>query len=187
MSSTGVTICNSAILLIGGEEIESFDDGSVEAKVASQLYGVARDALLTETDWTFATGQAQLDRKVQAPIHTYEYAYQLPTNLLSLSSVNPASIDYDLYENSLLYTDYLGEVYIDYKFRPAEARFPAYFEQYLILNLASLFAVPVTEDATKADYYAARADVQGKKARLVDARQRKNRGLKRFPLILARG
>jgi hypothetical protein len=187
MSATDVSICNSAIILLGCEEMVAFDDGTAEAKVASQLYQDACEALICETEWTFATGQAKLDRLSDTPEVNYEYAYQLPSNLLTVSAVTPDYIDYDLFENNHLYTDFLGDVYVDYKFRPDESKFPAYFRQYLVLHLASLFAIPLTEDASKANQYASMADREGKKARLADARQRKNRGLKRFPLTSVRG
>lgn len=55
MALSGIEMCSSALVKLGAAGIDSFDDGSAEARVASRLYPLVRDALLSVHPWSFAT------------------------------------------------------------------------------------------------------------------------------------
>lgn len=185
-SSESITLCNDALILVGGNIINDFDDGTDEALIASSLYEDIYKTILVESPWTFNTTQDTLNRQVDVPAWKFQYAHQLPSGFINLIDIS-TSENYDIYKDNLLYTDDIGPIDIEYQFRVAEEKLPPHIRMYIKLKLASLFAIPIAEDAVKADKYDKAADTARKLAGRIDAQQRKNRGFKSFPLIKARG
>ena len=79
MALSSIELCSSALVKLGAEGISSFDDGSAEARVASRLYPLARDALLSTHPWSFATRQTVLARLATAPATTFTSTLYTPT------------------------------------------------------------------------------------------------------------
>ena len=102
MADTKVDICARALIMIGAQPISSFDDGSTEALVASNIYENITQSILCRHRWRFSTEQQQLSLLAVAPTGRYEYAYQLPTSpdLLQLNTITVADVPIDC----LLYT-----------------------------------------------------------------------------------
>ena len=63
--TTPLAICSAALLMIGADEISSFDETSREAKLCANLYDTTRDELLQLYPWRFAVGQMQLPKLQQ--------------------------------------------------------------------------------------------------------------------------
>ena len=153
MADTKVDICARALIMIGAQPISSFDDGSTEALVASNLYENITQSILCRHRWRFATEQQQLSLLVSAPTGRYDYAYQLPTSpdLLQLNTITVADvpIQYNRYGDKIFVNGYDSQsaLIADYIFRQDESEFPAYFKDALELKLASRFAGSVARDA----------------------------------------
>ncbi|MCK5642460.1 MAG: hypothetical protein KAJ19_16760, partial [Gammaproteobacteria bacterium] len=102
------------------------------------------------------------------------FAYQLPSDLINLITLNLDDvIDYDINENFLV-TNFDGEIYVEYQFSVSEEKFPSYFVTYLQTELAMKFAIPIADDEGKANSYTKMSAVIGKRARNADARQKRN-------------
>ena len=114
-----------------------------------------------------------LSQHVSAPDDKWEKAYQLPSDLIELISVNDEVMDYDINEQFLV-TNYDGEVYVEYQFSVSEDKFPSYFVTYLQMELAVKFAIPIADDEGKTVSLGKAADRLGKKARNADSRQKRN-------------
>lgn len=185
MTTTDVEIASNALVLLGEEPIEAFDDDTVPANTMLRLYARTYKSLLTRRRWTFASGQSQLSKLLTAPSSRYQIAYQLPANMLDLLSVDPDYIQYDIYGKKL-YTDYDGELWIDHKYKPEENDLPDYFIEYMEAYLAMKAALPITEDVGKFNAMNALQKELAREARLADSKQRKNQGIKRFPLTQVR-
>lgn len=174
MAVSDISIVSSASVMVGGEVITSFEDGSTESVVASTLYEDVRDDLLASTPWTFNTKISNmLSKHVSSPDDKWEVAYQLPSDFVNLISINDEVVDYDIHETFLV-TNYDGEVYLEYQYSVDESKFPKYFVTFLKLTLAALFAIPIADDEGKASALDKLATVKGKAARNTDARQTKN-------------
>ncbi len=185
MATTKLDICSAALILCGAEELVTFD-GSFSSKIVSAVYDSTKSSLIVGKEWTFAQGQSSmLSLLTGTPEFRWSYAYRLPSNCLSVLEVYP-NIQYEISEDKL-FTDYNGKIYVSMEFLPEEDTLPGYFVHYFILYLASVICIPVTEDATKAKELRAEAVSAGVAARNADAKQRKNRGFKNFPLIFVRG
>ena len=82
MALSALDIASRALLKLGAQSINGFDDGSTEAELANALYAPVRDAMLSAYPWSFATTQGTLARLATAPIADFSYAYQLPDGFL---------------------------------------------------------------------------------------------------------
>lgn len=186
---TDEKIASNACLLLGAENINSFTDGSVEAQAAAAMFERTLKALLVERRWSFSVKQAQFAQLSSTPVNTdsWDKIYQLPTDFLKLWKLYPEYIDYELFGTEYIYANFDGAMYGDYAFRPDTSKLPDYFVELLEVRLATKFCMPITEDEKKlATMKELEKDVMIR-AKRADGQQRKNVGVKGFPLITARG
>lgn len=156
---TSVSICSDALLLLGAKPISSFNEGTDEASVCDRLYPDLRDSLLTVYPWSFGMKKVQLSRLITAPSSVWKYAYQLPGDRLTspravYASANPGSPiqkDWEIQGDTLLTN--LLEVHIDYQYQTPEYAMPKYFVQLLKYTMAWHLAMPITEQADRAQYW----------------------------------
>lgn len=180
VADTAIKICSRASILIGGDAIQSFTDGTTESDVAASIYEDIARSSLTNTRWRFATTQIQLSRLTDVPASRYSAAYQLPSDYLMINSltVNDNIIEYDTYTNKAFSNAVETDVVMaDYVFRVGEEHWPAYFVLAVELSLASLFAVSIARDAQLSNAMEARAEMQMRKARTLDSQQQTSRKL----------
>ena len=188
MADTKVDICARALIMIGAQPISSFDDGSTEAFVASNLYENITQSILCRHRWRFSTEQQQLSLLAAAPTGRYEYAYQLPTSpdLLQLNTITVADIpiEYARYGDKIFVNGYDSQsaLIADYIFRQDESEFPAYFKLGLEYTLASIFAGSVARDAAMIQQFSTLAERQILIAKNTDSQEVTNKKLstKRF-------
>lgn len=164
-----IDLISRAMLLLGTPSLNSLTSGESRANTAAALYDSTYESLLTTNRWRFAHQRQVLSKLVTAPAHTYQYAYQVPSDMLMPESVYPRS-DYEIYGDKL-YSN-MNTVTLDYISKPAETKLPAYFQKVLEYRLAVEFCVPITEnrnlkETLKADYIGALqgamwADAQGR-------------------------
>jgi len=164
---TSIDLASNALLLIGEETISSFTDDSTAALVAANLYEPTFEALLTVHPWRFASSKATLSRLTATPVNQWDYAFQLPADFLVAQHVDSDIMNYQIY-GSKLYSNQTSIV-LDYTFKPDESLLPAYFAEVLEYKLASVFAIPITESATKGEYYAELAEKMLTKAKQIDS------------------
>ena len=186
MSGAGKTkedICSQALLYIGEAPISSFSEGT-GGLVASNLYDITRDDMLTGYRWRFAAGKSTLNQLVATPLNEWQYAYQLPSDLLLVIRTYPNS-KFEVYEDKLYSNANTSE--IDYIFRPEPGAFPAYFVKALGYKLAAEFAITITNNQSLADLMDRRAMMHLQKARYNDSQGRSNTAIHSRPWIEVRG
>ena len=180
-NNTDISICSAALLMVGSDEINSFSDETREAKLCGNLYYIVLDDLLSRHPWHFSLAQVQLAQLVDTPLFDYQYAYQLPVDMLRLIKEENA-YRYEIYENKL-YTDQ-DTVKVSYQFRPAENTFPPYFVKLLTLELASVLAVSLAEDESKMKLFAEMSQSYERKARNTDSQMQPSRAIRQQNHIL---
>ena len=174
MTTSVVDICNSALIHLGADRISSLSDNSDEARACNQFYDGARDAVLPQAHWTFATTQAELSKLTSTPLFKYAYAYQLPTDpycLKPLFMENPEQDTPWKVRGRELHTDRDG-VKIEYIWRQDDvSTYSPLFVTCLEYFLAAKCAYAVTGSNTKAkemmemyDYFL--ADAEGSDAQV---------------------
>lgn len=170
-----VAICNLALSNIGeSAKITSIDppDGSAQATHCARFYPIARDSLLEMKQWSFANRRVALV-SVDHDLEEWDYAYALPSDVLSVTSVQglenaddyayrygtpldtypgavvgkytpqPYAIEQDADGNRVLYTDVENAV-IRYTAKITDtAHFPSLFKMALSWHLAGMLAGPI--------------------------------------------
>ena len=188
-ASTPLDICSRALILIGAEPISSFDDGTTEATVAVNMYEDVVQSALVNSRWRFATNQKVINRLTDAPTGRYDYAYQLPSDMIMLhgATVNGNLIEYQVYGDKLFAdTTETDTVIVDYSFRASEVDFPSYFTLAVEFSLAIIFATSIARDASLASLMTERAESSMAKARSLDSQQQTTRKLETSRFLTAR-
>jgi hypothetical protein len=92
-----VEIVNNALLLFGGDTIVSLDDNTTRAKIAKNIFGPTRDAVLRAHAWNCAISRAKLGLSSSAPSYSWTYKYPLPSDpyCLRVLSLNESQEDGD--------------------------------------------------------------------------------------------
>lgn len=168
-TTSAISICSNALILLGDQPISSFTDGDTGSLIAANLYESTYHAMLTETLWHFATRTANLAKLVEKPDNGYNNKYQLPQDCLYVVKTDTES-KYEIYEREI-YTN-SETLQIEYIYPVEEINLPVYFAKALEYNLASLFAIPLTGNATRGEYYRSLYEMELKRARRADASQR---------------
>ena len=185
---TDVSLCAKALIKLGAAPITSFDDPTVEAQVARQLYAPVRDALLASYPWSFTVAQARLVRDEAANPTDFAYAYFLPADMLRTISAGAGGRGRGLIfriRGDRLFTD-APEVTLTYQRRVPESLFTAPFVAALIAKLAAEFALPLTENAARAESLQRLAHEEIRLTRLLDSQQATPMRVEDFTLIRAR-
>ena len=189
VANTPIKICSRASLLIGGDAIQSFEDGTAEASVSSAMYEDMARAALTNSRWRFATDQAELNRLANAPTGRWDAAYQLPSEMIMLSAVtvNEYPIKFDLYGSKVFCNAVATDTVIaDYVFRADESTWPPYFTTAVEYMMAGVLAVSVARDSSLASLMEQKADYQMRQARRLHSQQQTTRKLNTSRFIAER-
>lgn len=86
--SSVVKICNSALVTLSANTINSLSEGSDEARACNVKWDIARRAALRLHPWNFAIKRSQLARTDTTPAFRYKYQYTIPSNCLRVLKVN---------------------------------------------------------------------------------------------------
>lgn len=169
--ATDIDIASNALLLIGDEPISSFTEAGAGATAAANLYSNTYQKLLAEHPWSFAFKEQELSKLSQSPddLTNYTTVFQLPVDMIRLWEIMPHS-RYAIV-GSLLYSNE-SSILARYIYEPAETSLPPHFIEALQYKLASDFAVSVTEDRAKAEYYAKLTQLSLAKAKNIDSQGR---------------
>jgi len=179
--ASDVSICSTALLLIGHNKISALS----ENEQAEAFYDATYEDLLTLHRWHFATKKSvSLSRLTAIPQNEFDYAYQIPTEMLILDRTYPSST-YKIFGDNLYSNN--TKVEIDYRYRIAESELPAYFVTAMEYLLAAKFAVPVTSNKATGDLYNGMFEKQLRRAKFLDSQQQPQDSMDDNPLVDVRG
>lgn len=149
-------ICQTALSLIGGGEIDSIADpeSDLEATCA-RIYKPKIETLLSH-EWNWAQAELELAADLDVvPLKNFSRAFRLPGNMLA----GPAAVyadgrqindgDWEI-KGAHLYCNYTT-VIVDYRKKPPVIIWPSYFVDLATHVLAAAFAIPVREDKSLRD------------------------------------
>lgn len=144
-----VSICNQALGFLGEGLITSFSDGTKGANLCQANYQYLRDAVLEDTEWSFAMKRDKLPALSTTPV-SYAYAHQLPTDCLRVCQVSwdnqfiqTDTLKWELEDRKVLCD--LETVYVRYVSRVTDpSKFSPGFTQALVYRIASELAIPLT-------------------------------------------
>ena len=174
MAST-VDICNSALNLLGASTISALTDDSKNARLCNQRFESVRDRVFRSHSWNCLTKRVQLAQDSDAPVIEYTYQYTLPTDCLRVLKVHngttdsiASALDYKV-EGRKIKSDE-GTIYLIYIAIDTDPNnYDSYLRESISHQLAADLAYAITNNATLANNYMARADERLREARFIDA------------------
>ncbi len=190
MPLTRVQLISQALTVMGKKPIMNLINQSDIVTAADNAFDYLLQSTASKYFWRFATLIVQLNQNVVAPIGGYwSYSYQLPADYLKLIHLWPQQWDFEIYQNSLLYTNFNNsgqQLFLEYQNTPIVENFPAYFQQYFIYEIAAYLAL---SNAQMPDYYDAikkERDFQLAVAQAADAQNRPQTPLQSAPMLSRR-
>lgn len=179
-------IINLALLEIGDTKLENINETGAGAISARSFYDLVVNSIFSsEYTWRFADKKANLARSATPPLDSpesnetlgnygFRYAYQLPADYLKVWKVNGGRHDRFEIVGDKIFTDQ-RELVLDYTRRTPESTWPPYFQSAVVYALAARIAMPVTENSNLRQQLEQLAEIEIKKARTTDARNRPNK------------
>ena len=170
-----VNMCNSALNLLGASTISSLTDDTKNAKLCNQRYEPVRNRVFRSHAWNCLHKRVQLAQNSTAPVVEYTYAYALPSDCLRSLKIHngttdsiASALDYKL-EGRNIVTD-IGTLYLVYIALDTDPNnYDAYLRESISHQLAADLCYAITNNATLAANYMARADERLREARFIDA------------------
>lgn len=156
---TDTSICNSALIKLGAERINSLSEDNKRARTCAEQYPKVRDALLRMHPWNFAVSRINLALiSGYTPAYEFEKAFQLPLDCLRVldTSLNYMpqigevkwAIETDANSGNKVLVTNESTVAIKYIRRVAETQFDVLFAEVLALKLAYDMAYAITQSTT---------------------------------------
>jgi hypothetical protein len=152
--SSVVSICNQAIGRFRGRQIAALTDDTVEANACSTYYESARDLVLADFPWNFATKTAALALKSETPVE-WAYCYAYPAdcmvirklfaegNLRQYTDPIPHAVELAADDSKAILTN-LDVARIQYTVKNENVnQYSAHFRTALSWYLASEIAIPI--------------------------------------------
>jgi hypothetical protein len=185
--ATAVSICSNALLMLGANPINSFDDPVDRARLASNLYPDARDAFLRAHPWNAAVKRVALAPTTTAPVFDYAYAFNLPSDWLRTLQVGEYRREPDFkHEGRQILCDE-NPLYLRYVYRnDAESSWDSMMVQGMTLAMAWAMAYAITKSTTVAQLKEAEFRAFMKQARAVDGQDDPPQELGDFQLLASR-
>lgn len=161
--ATEVDICNMALAYLGDRaNVTSIDppEGSAQADHCARFYPIARNQILAEHSWAFATRRVKLAKVVSAPLKT-KNAFALPSDCIRVVSVHDTAAPDDRYVENFtienqneftVVTCNCDEIFIKYiSHNISASTFPPMFSDALAHLLASKLAGPLVTGTSGAN------------------------------------
>ena len=170
-----VNMCNSALNLLGASTIAALTDDTKNARLCNQRYEPVRNRVFRSHAWNCLHKRVQLAQNSTAPVVEYTYAYALPSDSLRVLKIHngttdsiASALDYKL-EGRNIVTDE-GTVYAIYIALDTDPNnYDTYLRESISHQLAADICYAITNNATLAKNYMARADERLREARFIDA------------------
>ena len=170
-----VNMCNSALNLLGASTIAALTDDTKNAKLCNQRYEPVRNRVFRSHAWNCLHKRVQLAQNSTAPVVEYSYAYALPSDCLRVLKIHngttdsiASALDYKLEGRNIVSDE--GTIYLIYIALDTDPNnYDTYLRESISHQLAADLCYAITNNATLAKNYMARADERLREARFVDS------------------
>lgn len=145
IQNSKIDLISKALVLCGEPPLNALGDDRFGATVGGNLFDLLYENELQSNRWRFAMKKGALSRLVDEPLNEWQYAFQLPSDMLLPIGVFPRTA-YEIYATRI-YTNNTT-VELDYMFKPEVTSCPAYFCTLMTYALARDMIKPITESDT---------------------------------------
>lgn len=185
--TTPVTICSNALLMLGDNPIADFDEDNDRARLASNLWPIARDAMLRRHVWNCAIKRVILAPLVTAPAFDYGYQFQLPGDWLRTLSIGEEGERprYRIEGRVILMDE--NACRLRYVFRNENpATWDALLVECMTMVMRRLFAYPISQSGSLEQAIAGYVREALREARAVDGMEDEPEAMDESPLLESR-
>lgn len=170
--ATGVSICSNALLMLGAQTINDFNEPVDRARIAANLYPTIRDDLLRTHPWNCTIKRALLAPDATPPAFGYANQFELPADFLRVLEVSQAGyqIDYLVEGRSILADATSVELRYVY-LNEVENTWDASLVGLLTLAMACAMAYPITQSSALQAAFEQKLSMAKKVARAVDGQE----------------
>ena len=170
-----VNICNSSLNLLGASTISALTEDTKNARLCNQRYEPVRNRVFRSHNWNCLIKRVQLAANSTDPVVEYAKSYALPSDCLRVLKIHngttdsiASNLDYKI-EGRNLVTDQTT-VYLVYIALDTDPNnYDSCLREAISHQLAADLAYAITNNATLANNYMARADERLREARFIDA------------------
>lgn len=172
--ATGVSICSNALLMLGSQTINDFEDQENldRAKLCANLYPTVRDDMLRAHPWNCCIKRAVLAPDAVAPLFGYDQSFELPADFCRVLEVGASGqqIDYLVEGRSIQANTTVLE--LRYVFRnEVENTWDAHLVKLVTLAMAAAMAYPVTQSSAMQQTMEQKLETSLRRARAVDGQE----------------
>jgi hypothetical protein len=185
MAQSKTTIISNAITSLGHKPIQTLDNADNLVTAAEQAFDMLLPSILSLGNWRFAIQIAQLSESLEKPPSgsNWTKTYYLPAGYLANVRIYPQNYVYDIYADNKLFTNWEGEIWMEYAYLVEPSALPAHFVNYFVFEIAAYLAL---SNAQKPEFYNAlesKRITQLAMAAAIDAKNRPNFSLVDFPVL----
>ncbi|MDH0639092.1 hypothetical protein N5D52_19330 [Pseudomonas sp. GD03860] len=172
--ATGVSICSNALLMLGAQTINDFQDSQNldRAKLCANLYPSQRDSILRAHPWNCCIKRVVLAPLAEAPPFGYSSAFELPADCLRVLEVGTGGcqIDYLVERQTIQANTMVLE--LRYVFRnEVEATWDSHLVDLMTAAMAAVLAYPVTQSTSERDSREAKLAQLFRQAKAADGQE----------------
>tara|TARA_R100001594_G_scaffold2889_2_gene11195 strand:+ start:303 stop:869 length:567 start_codon:yes stop_codon:yes gene_type:complete len=147
LTTTETSICNSALIKIGADRINSLTETNKRAQLCNEQYSKVRDEVLRSHPWNFAITRAEFAQLSTTPAFGYTYHFSIPSDCLRILNLSDETIEWKQEGNKLL-TDSATVKARYIKRVTAPAEFDSFFIEALALRLAADLSYSLVQSTT---------------------------------------
>lgn len=142
-----VDICNSALLKLGCDRINSLTDDNVRARTCNDRYEFLKEEVLRSAPWKFALKRVTLTKTVNTPAFGYEAEFQLPSDCLRPWELEPNYIQWTQEGNKILANE--DTINLKYIYKASESNFDTSFVEVLATRMAMDMCYKLTNSVSR--------------------------------------
>lgn len=188
-ASSDVQICSNALLMLGANAINSFDEDGDRATLCKNLWPTVRDAVLRSHPWNCAMKRVALARDATTPDFDWAYRFQLPGDCLRVWTLgrdddNPpdwmVENGYIMMDDAIAYLRYIQQL-------TDVSKYDSMLTLAMTSGMKAVLAYPITKSAVEQDSSIKLHEFHLKQARTVDGQEGTGEAEQVASLIQARG
>ena len=182
-----VSICSNALLMLGAQTINSLEEATDRARMASNLYASTRDSVQRSHPWNCCIKRVALSPDVTPPAFDWSFQFTLPPDYLKTLSVGETGLEdeFRIERGKLLSNN--DPCLLRYIAKNAqEQTWDPMLVKGMELAMAAAMAYGITKSAALRDSMRQELEMHMKRARSVDGQDDTPETLGDSPLLNAR-
>lgn len=184
MATSAVQICSNALLLLGADPINAFNDENDRALLASNLWPNSRDAILRLHSWSCAIKRVELAPDVEEPAYEWTYQFTKPSDWMRTLAVGEEGEHVEFrHEGGKILCDenplQLRYVYRNENVASWDALLVSAAEAYMAVT----FAYPVTKSKSVYDAMKELLTLKLRQAKTIDGQEEPGEQVGDFPFL----